>query len=76
MVPSRRDVTALAPCEMKTAMTAFDELGDEVIVLEPCYESYTPSILFAGAIAQPVWLRPTHLRLEPARLAAAFSPRT
>ena len=61
---------------IQAAMTAFVEPGDEVIVLEPCYESYAPSILFAGGIPRPVRLHPPHFRLEPDRLAAAFSRRT
>jgi len=58
------------------AMIAFVEPGDEVIVLEPCYDSYAPSIRLAGGIPVPVRLHPPDFRLDCDRLAAAFSSRT
>jgi N-succinyldiaminopimelate aminotransferase len=58
------------------AMTAFIEPGDEVVVLEPCYESYAPSILFAGGVPVPVTLHFPDFRLDPAELAAAFTAKT
>jgi aminotransferase len=51
--------------------------GDEVLVPEPCYVSYIPSIQFAGGIAVPV---PTEARtgfqLDIERLSQAVTPRT
>lgn len=61
---------------IQAAMMAFIEPGDEVVVLEPCYESYAPSIRFAGGVPVPVALRSPDFRLDPERLAAAFSTRT
>lgn len=50
--------------------------GDEVIVLEPAYDSYIPNILMAGGVPRCVPLRAPHWTFDPAELAAAFNPRT
>lgn len=55
---------------------AFIEPGDEVIVFEPCYDSYVPSITMAGGIPIPVTLHAPDFRFRPEELRAAFSPRT
>ena len=63
-----------------TAILAVVHPGDEVIVLEPCYDSYIPSIELAGGLAVPVPLgRPDaagNFRPDFDRIAAAISPRT
>jgi aspartate/methionine/tyrosine aminotransferase len=40
------------------AMLAFLDPGDEVVVFEPYYDAYIPTIGFAGATARPVTLYP------------------
>src|SRR5690606_23376944 len=50
--------------------------GDEAIVLEPAYDSYTPVIEAAGAKPVPVSLEPPRWSLPLERLEAAFSSRT
>ncbi|MEM2925021.1 MAG: aminotransferase class I/II-fold pyridoxal phosphate-dependent enzyme [Methanocellales archaeon] len=40
------------------AIRATTNPGDEVLVVEPCYVSYKPNVIFAGGIPVPV---PTHL---------------
>lgn len=51
--------------------------GDEVIVPEPCYVSYIPSIEFAGGVAVPVPTLPEeNFRMDIARIAAAITSRT
>jgi N-succinyldiaminopimelate aminotransferase len=47
--------------------------GDEVIVLEPYYDSYAACIAFAGAKRRPVTLRPPDFRLDPEELRAAVA---
>jgi aspartate/methionine/tyrosine aminotransferase len=58
------------------AMLAFLNPGDEVIVFEPFYDAYVPTIGFAGATARPVTLRAPDWSFDPAELAAACTPRT
>jgi methionine aminotransferase len=50
--------------------------GDEVIVLEPCYDSYVPNIELAGGIAVRVPLTPGTFRPDFDKIAAALSPKT
>ena len=58
------------------AMLAFLDPGDEVIVFEPFYDAYLPTIGFAGATARPVTLHAPDWSFDPDELAAAFGPRT
>ena len=44
-------ITAGATQAILTAILAVVRAGDEVIVLEPCYDSYVPNIELAGGIA-------------------------
>lgn len=46
-------VTAGATQALFTAFQAFIQKGDEVIIIEPAYDSYKPSILLAGGIPVP-----------------------
>ncbi|WP_028636665.1 pyridoxal phosphate-dependent aminotransferase [Nocardioides sp. URHA0032] len=50
--------------------------GDEVVVLEPYYDSYTAMIQMAGGVRRPVTLRAPHFRLDVDELRAAVTPRT
>jgi N-succinyldiaminopimelate aminotransferase len=45
--------------------------GDEVIVVEPYYDSYAACVAFAGARRRPVTLRPPDFALDPDELRAA-----
>jgi N-succinyldiaminopimelate aminotransferase len=49
--------------------------GDDVVVLEPYYDSYTACIAFAGGRRRPVTLRPPEFALDPDALHEAASPR-
>jgi N-succinyldiaminopimelate aminotransferase len=49
--------------------------GDEVVVLEPYYDSYAACIAFAGARRRPVTLRPPDFALDHEALHAAAGPR-
>ncbi|MEH6585577.1 MAG: methionine aminotransferase [Halioglobus sp.] len=50
--------------------------GDEVIVLDPCYDSYEPSIQLAGAVAVHVPLRPHSFSADWDAIEAAITART
>ena len=50
--------------------------GDEVVVFEPFYESYSPDAILAGAALRYVTLRPPDWAFDPGELRAAFGPRT
>jgi aminotransferase len=51
--------------------------GDEVIYHEPCYVSYSPSIVMAHGVAVPVvTTKEDGFSLKPANLAAAITPKT
>jgi len=59
------------------ALRALINPGDEVIYHEPCYVSYSPSIIMAHGVAVPVETkREDGFSLRPANLAAAITPRT
>jgi methionine transaminase len=69
-------VTAGATQAILTAVLACVHPGDEVIVLEPCYDSYGPNIELAGGRVVRVPLTPGSFRPDFQRLAAAMTPRT
>jgi N-succinyldiaminopimelate aminotransferase len=57
------------------ALLALCEQGDDVVVLEPYYDSYAACIAFAGASRRPVTLRPPDFALDADALEAAITPR-
>jgi methionine transaminase len=69
-------ITAGATQAILTAVLCCVQPGDEVVVLEPCYDSYAPSIALAGGTAVRVPLTPGNFRPDLDRIAAALSPRT
>jgi methionine aminotransferase len=65
---------------MATVLAAVNS-GDEVVVIEPCYDSYLPAIRLAGGTAVPVPLRaPTaedpYYRIDWQRVRDAITSRT
>ena len=69
-------VTAGATQAIFTAILACVHPGDEVIVLEPCYDSYCPNIELAGGRVVRVPLTPRSFRPDFAAIARALSVRT
>ena len=59
------------------AMRTLVEPGDEVIVLDPNYVAYAPTIELAGGIPVPIVLKEeTEFKLLPDELKAAITPKT
>ncbi len=69
-------VTAGATQAILSAILAVVHPGDEVIVLEPCYDSYVPNIELAGGVVVRVPLDPGTFRPNFDKLAAALTPKT
>ena len=69
-------ITAGATQAIITAILAVVGPGDEVIVLEPNYDSYVPNIELAGGTVVRVALLPETFRPDFDAIAAAISPRT
>ncbi|MEU6462668.1 pyridoxal phosphate-dependent aminotransferase [Streptomyces sp. NPDC046976] len=71
-------VTAGATEAIAAALLALLEPGDEVVALEPYYDSYAASIALAGGRRVPVTLRPHEgrFRLDLDELRAAVTDRT
>ncbi|MDI1273755.1 pyridoxal phosphate-dependent aminotransferase [Polaromonas sp.] len=69
-------VTAGATQAIITAVLAVVHPGDEVIVLEPCYDSYVPNIELAGGIPVRVPLTPGTFRPDFDKICAALTPKT
>ncbi|WP_219217548.1 pyridoxal phosphate-dependent aminotransferase [Variovorax boronicumulans] len=69
-------VTAGATQAIITAILAVVHPGDEVIVLEPCYDSYVPNIELAGGVVVRVPLTPGTFRPDFARIGAALTSKT
>ena len=58
------------------AVLGLCEPGDEVITLEPWYDSYAACVALAGGRRRVVTLRPPDFTLDPDALAAAVTPAT
>src|SRR5205085_8934802 len=58
------------------ALLGLVDPGDEVVVLEPYYDSYVAMIQIAGGVRRPVTLRAPDFRLDLAVMEAAVSERT
>ena len=69
-------VTAGATQAIITAILAIVHPGDEVIVLEPCYDSYVPNIELAGGVVVRVPLTPGTFRPDFDKISAAMTPKT
>jgi methionine aminotransferase len=69
-------VTAGATQAIFTTILALAMRGDEVIVFEPAYDSYVPSIRLAGATPVALQLTFPGYRIDWDALRAAITPRT
>lgn len=69
-------VTSGASEAIFDAVAAVVHPGDEVIVLDPCYDCYEPAIELAGGVAVHVPLDPVDFSVDWQRVRDAISPRT
>lgn len=69
-------VTSGATEALFAAIHAVVRPGDEVIVLDPCYDSYDPAIEMAGGRAVHVQLQPPSFGVDWQRVKDAIGPRT
>ena len=69
-------VTTGATEAIAAALLGLVDPGDEVMALEPFYDSYTACIQLAGGVRVPVTLRAPDFRLDVDRLRAAVTDRT
>ena len=68
-------VTFGATEAIAAALLGICEPGDEVVCLEPYYDSYAAGIAMAGANRRPVTLRPPGWAIDPDALDAAITRR-
>ena len=69
-------VTSGATEAIFDAIAAVVHPGDEVVVLEPCYDSYVPGIELNGGVPVVVSLQPPDYRIDWSAVRDAISPRT
>jgi len=69
-------VTAGATQALMAAIFCAVHPGDEVVVIEPCYDSYVPAIELAGGVPVYVTLEAPGYGIPLDRIAAAITPRT
>jgi N-succinyldiaminopimelate aminotransferase len=69
-------VTSGATEALTACMMALLDPGDEIVLIEPLYDTYLPIVRLLGAVPRLVRLRPPGWELPRAELAASFGPRT
>jgi len=75
--PDRKVVVTTGATEaIAAAVLGLVDPGDEVVVVEPFYDSYVAVLQMAGAVRRPVTLRAPDYRLDVAEVRAAVSART
>ena len=69
-------VTSGATEALTACMMALLDPGDEIVLIEPLYDTYLPIVRLLGAVPRLVRLQPPGWDLPRAEIAAAFGPRT
>jgi methionine aminotransferase len=69
-------VTTGATEGLFAALTALVHPGDEVLLFQPAYDSYTPAVTLSGGIPKYVTLRYPDYRIDWDDVRRALSPRT
>jgi N-succinyldiaminopimelate aminotransferase len=75
--PDRQIVVTTGCTEgIAAALLGLVDAGDEIVVLEPYYDSYVAMIQMCGGVRRPITLRAPEFRLDVDELRAAVGPRT
>ncbi|MGI4746740.1 MAG: aminotransferase [Janthinobacterium lividum] len=69
-------VTSGATEALIAALAALIDPGDEVVLIEPLYDTYLPVVRLLGGVPRMVRLTPPEWVLPRAELEAAFGPKT
>jgi methionine aminotransferase len=69
-------VTSGATEGLFVALTAFVHPGDEVLLFQPAYDSYPPSVQLSGGVPKYVTLRYPDYRIDWDEVRRTISPRT
>ena len=69
-------VTAGASEALAASLIALLDTGDEVVMFEPMYDSYSAGVAMAGGAVKPVTLHPPDYGLHVGELRAAITART
>jgi N-succinyldiaminopimelate aminotransferase len=69
-------VTSGATEAITACLMALLNPGDEVVLIEPLYDTYLPVVRMLGAVPKLVRLQPPKWELPRAELSAAFGPKT
>ena len=69
-------ITAGATQAIYSTINALINKDDEVIILEPAYDSYYPAIAINGGIPIPIKLNPLNFSIDWGKVTQSFSSRT
>ncbi|MEM6965066.1 MAG: methionine aminotransferase [Bacteroidota bacterium] len=69
-------ITAGATQALFTAITTFVRAGDEVILIEPAYDSYGPSVEVCGGIVVPYELKAPDFKIDWEKLKSLITSKT
>lgn len=69
-------VTAGGTQAIFTALTAYINAGDEVIIFEPAYDCYAPTIKMLGGLVKPYQLAPPNYEIDWEMVKKLFSANT
>jgi len=69
-------VTAGATQALFTAITAFIKSGDEVVLIEPAYDSYGPSVEVCGGVVVPYEMKAPDFKIDWEALKKLITPKT
>jgi methionine aminotransferase len=69
-------ITSGATEAIYSTLTALVHPGDEVVLLQPAYDSYAPAVQLSGGVARYVTLRRPDYRIDWDEVRQAISPRT